>query len=383
MMLNKAAWAVGAFVVFAGVSLAQTTAISGHVIGEDGAPLKDALIKIVRTDVKGNYKVKTGKKGDYYYGGLPTGLYNITCEVDGKDVDHVNGQRLGMVDASHPISIDFDLQKLKRRRDALNKAVQSGQVTQEQQKEMSASERAAFDKANKEHASAMAKNKALNDAFNAGMVALTAKQFDQAIDSFKKAGELDASQHVVWGHLAESYVGLADTKTGPDKDAALNSAFESFQKAITLTPTNAGYHNNYALALARTKKFPEAEAELEKAAELDPPDAGKYYYNLGALLINSGQYDPAAEAFKKAIALTPNYAESHYQYAVCLSAKMTVTPDGKTVAPPDMKEELTKYLELAPSGPNAEAAKAMLATLDATVQTDYKNPNATAKKPKK
>ncbi len=383
MLLKKAAWAVGAFVVFAGVSLAQTGAISGHVTGEDGKPLKDALIKIVRTDIKGNYQVKTGKKGDYYYGGLWMGTYNITCEVDGKEVDRLKGVKLGMTDPGNPVSFNFDLQKVKQRRDELTKAAQSGQLTQEQQKQMSPEERAAFDKANKEHASAMAKNKALNDAFNAGMQALNAKQFDQAIDSFKKAGELDANQHVVWAHLAESCVGLADTKTGPDKDAALNSAFESFQKAIALAPTNAGYHNNYALALARTKKFPEAEAELQKAAEIDPPNAGKYYYNLGALLINSGQYDPAAEAFKKAIALTPNYAEAHYQYAVCLMAKMTVTPDGKPVAPPGTKEELSKYLELAPTGPSAEAAKALLATLDSTVQTEYKNPNAPTKKTKK
>ena len=382
MMLNKGAWAVGALVVFAGVSLAQINAISGHVTGEDGKPLKDALIKIVRTDIKGNYQVKTGKKGDYYYGGLLPGVYNITCEVNGQEVDRVKGQKLGMGDLEHPVAIDFDLQKMKQRKEALAKAAASGQLTQEQQKQMSPEERAAFDKANKERAGAIAKNKALNDAFNAGMQALNAKQFDQAVDSFKKASDLDPSQNVVWARLAKSSVGLADTKTGPDRDAALNSALESYQKAIALAPTNSGYHNNYALALARAKKSPEAEAELQKAAELDPPNAGKYYYNLGALLTNSGQYDPAAEAFKKAIALTPNYAEAHYQYAMCLAAQMTVTPDGKTVAPPGMREELSKYLELMPTGPNAEAAKALLASLDSSVETDYKNPNAPAKKKK-
>ena len=44
-----------------------------QVVGEDGQPLKDALIKIERKDIKGNYKVKTKKKGDYLHAGLPLG----------------------------------------------------------------------------------------------------------------------------------------------------------------------------------------------------------------------------------------------------------------------------------------------------------------------
>ena len=43
------------------------------------------------------------------------------------------------------------------------------------------------------------------------------------------------------------------------------------------------------------------QAELKKAADLDPANGGKYYYNLGAILVNSGQNDAAGEAFKKAI----------------------------------------------------------------------------------
>ena len=42
---------------------AQTTsAFEGDVKGEDGAPLKGALVKIDREDIKGHYQVKTDKK---------------------------------------------------------------------------------------------------------------------------------------------------------------------------------------------------------------------------------------------------------------------------------------------------------------------------------
>ena len=41
------------------------------------------------------------------------------------------------------------------------------------------------------------------------------------------------------------------------------------------------------------------QAELKKAAELDPPNAGKYYYNLGAMLVNAGQTEPPAKPSRR------------------------------------------------------------------------------------
>jgi tetratricopeptide (TPR) repeat protein len=380
MLLKRLVWAVSGFVLFAGLSLAQTTAISGEVKGEDGKPLKDALIKIERKDIKGNYKVKTNKKGEYYYGGLQLGTYDVTLEVDGKDVDRVQGIRTTLGD---PRAVNFDLQALKKRQEALAKAAETGQLTDEQARGMSAEQRAALEKATKERQKAMEKNKALNDAFNAGMQALQAKQFDVAVESFSKAGELDPNQHVVWAHLGDSYIGLAQSKTGADRDTAMNQGLEAWTKAIALAPNDAGYHNNYALALARANKFPEAEAELQKAATLDPPNAGKYYYNLGALLVNSGKNEPAADAFKKAIEADPNYAEAHYQYGLALMAKAETTADGKIVPPPGTKEEFEAYLKIAPNGPNAAASQAMIQTIESQIQTTYTNPNAPPSAPAK
>ena len=106
-----------------------------------------------------------------------------------------------------------------------------------------------------------------------------------------KAAEMDPKQHVVWAQLADAYLGQAKTKTGAEQTALMDKGFEAYGKAIELKPDDAGYHNNYALALARGKKFPEAQAELTKAAQIDPTNAGRYYFNLGALLVNNQQLD--------------------------------------------------------------------------------------------
>ena len=180
----------------------------------------------------------------------------------------------------------------------------------------------------------------------------------------------------MWAQLAEAQMNDADTKKGADADAEMQKALDAYGKAIELKPDDAGYHNNFALSLAKAKKFPEAQAELTKAATLDPPNAGRYYYNLGALLVNSGQNDPAGEAFKKAIETDPNYADAQYQYGVFLLSKATIAADGKVTPVAGTADAFQKYLQLKPDGSFADSAKAMLATLGATVDTSYKNPKA-------
>ena len=187
---------------------------------------------------------------------------------------------------------------------------------------------------------------------------------------------MDPAQNVVWANLAEAEIGLAATKTGTDQQAAMDKGLAAYQKAIELKPDDPSFHNNYALALVKNKKLPEAQAELTKAAQLDPTNAGKYYYNMGAVLVNSGQMDGAGEAFKKAIAANPNYAPAQYQYGVFLVSKATTTADGKVVPPEGTVEAFQKYLELDPTGPYAESAKGMLQTLTGSVATTYQNPNA-------
>jgi tetratricopeptide (TPR) repeat protein len=366
--------------LFSTGALAQTGAIAGKVKGEDGQPLKDAMIKIERMDIKGNYKVKTNKKGEFFHAGLPLGQYTVMLEVNGKVVDQMRGVRTTLGD---PAQVDFDLAAQKAKSAALEAAAASGTLTQEQAREMTPEQRAAMEKQLKERQAAMAKNKALNDAFNAGMAAIQGKQFDAAVEQFTKAAELDPKQHVVFANMAEAYMGLAGTKTGADQEAAQAKGLEAYGKAIELNPTDAGYHNNFGLALARAKKFAEAQAELEKAAQLQPASAGMYFYNLGAVLVNIGQLDPAGEAFKRAIEADPAHADAQYQYGVFLISKATTTADGKVVPPPGTREAFQKYLELKPTGAFADSAKGMLTTLEASVQTEYQNPDAKKKGGKK
>jgi tetratricopeptide (TPR) repeat protein len=337
------------------------------------------MIKFVRQDIRGNYKVATDKHGHYVYTGLPLGLYRVSVEIDGKERDFVDKVKNSF--GGDPKVVDFDLHARAQASAALNKAAETGQLSKEQERGLTSEQKAAIENQMKERQKLASKNKALNEAFNAGRTALAAKQYDEAVTQLNKAAEMDAGQGAIWSNMAEAYIALGDSKTdATEKQANYEKGFDAYQKALAITPDDGALHNNYGLALVKVKKIDEAQAELQKAATLDPGQAAKYFYNMGAVLTNINQPDAAGAAFKKAIDTDPTYAEAQYQYAIYLSAKMTPPgPDGKVIAPPGMQEALNKYLELAPNGPNADSAKGLLALLSTNVQTTYQNPNAAKK----
>lgn len=389
MKLRTGATAMAAIVVLAATSFAQITTLQGDVVGTDGKPVVGAIIKIHRTDVKWDAITKTDKHGHYIHTGVPLGgLFDVTLTVDGKDVDKVNGVRVSLGD--HPPT-NFDLRKQANANNAetqalIQKAMETGTISDDLKRQMSPEQSKALEKQMAEQAGRIKKQKELNSSFNDGITALQAKQFDAAVTALLKAKEVDPTQPAVYANLGDAYTGLAKGKTGADFDDAMNKAIEAYGKALELKPDEAGTHNNYALALAQDKKYPEAEAELKKAAELDPTTAFQRYYNLGALLSNNGQSEPAAKAFKEAIDAAPDNpknANAYYQYGLSMAAQATVDKDGKFVAPAGTVEAFQKYLQLAPDGPNAQSAKDMIAQLGGSVETSFKNPNAPPPKKKK
>src|SRR5258705_3839306 len=140
--------------LFSVLGWAQTAAFEGTVKGPDGKPQQGAVIKIERQDVKGNYSVKTDKKGHYFYGGLPLGAYKVTVAVDGQDRD----SKPGRPKAGETADVSFELAPAGAARVA--EVDESGRA-------LTADQKAALQKGNKEQAAALAKNKAPTDAFHA------------------------------------------------------------------------------------------------------------------------------------------------------------------------------------------------------------------------
>jgi tetratricopeptide (TPR) repeat protein len=370
----------GAVLLCASALLAQVTTLEGNVKDENGQPLKGAVIKLERTDIKGHYQVKSDKKGHWFYTGLPLGTYNISCEVGGQVVDQVSGVKSKYGDST---VVDFDAGRMKKQQAAAQQAAETGQLTDDQARGMSKEQKAEYEKKLKERSEAMKKNKALNDEFNAGKAAMEAKDYATAEQHFLKAGELDPSQIAVWSSLGDTEYALAKTQPATQNKATYDKAAEAYKKALALKPDDAALYNQLGNVYGAAGKVPEATEALTKAAQLDPAMAAKAYYNLGANLVNTGKTDQAADFFKKAIDADPNYADAHYQYGIALMAKAQVDASGKITPPEGTAEQFQKYLELKPDGPFAQSSKDMLTQLGAKVNTVYKAPGADKGKKKK
>src|SRR5215831_2927161 len=211
MKLRNLAVAAAGTAFLAVSAFAQITTIEGIVKGPDGKPVEKAEIQLVRTDIKGNYKTKTDKKGHYLYMGLPMGKYDISVVVDGKVADTLKNVSTRPGD---PIPANFDLKNNEAEKQAMAKAIETGTLTKEQERSLSPEQKAAMEKQIKEQSDRMKKNKELNDAFNAGMEGMTSKNYAAAVEGFNKAATIDPTQQAIFAQLGEAHMKMAEGKTG-------------------------------------------------------------------------------------------------------------------------------------------------------------------------
>jgi tetratricopeptide (TPR) repeat protein len=365
----KKIWAISLFsmllVLGARPAAAQFGQMTGNVVGEDGQPAANIVISIDREDIRGHYEVKTDKNGRFFHAGLPLGKFTVSVMKDGKKVFSQGNVQTRL---SEPVNVPINLREERARTEAAAAGLQipeqqGGKLTDEQMK--------AIEAAAAERDEAIKKRQELMTKFGSAMEAMKAKDYDTAIATFQAAADVDPTQHVIFAQLGEAYSGkAAATRDKAQKTEFLTKSTENYKKAIELNAADASYHNNFALALVNLGQVQEAQAELMKAAEIDPTNAGQYYFNLGAVLVNTGHMPEAAEAFKKATEANPNNADGFYQLGVTLIGMATVDPKtGAMVPPPGTKEALEKSIALAPTGPNADGAKALLESISAAVTT--------------
>jgi tetratricopeptide (TPR) repeat protein len=339
---------------------AQTGGVTGKCVGPDGKVLAGYTVRLERQEVKWVSKVKTNKKGEYIYIGLAPGIYKFTLvDPSGKDVFNITNH----VTLGDPIEVNFDIAK----------------ETQEAQKEQMANPE--FQKKRAEEEKETKQFTGLKQLFDQGQLLYNQKQYTQAAAMFEQALPLakDKNAIVVMSRLADTYGKAAGADTTPDaRKQDQDKALDYYQKALVLVPSDASLHNNLGSLYADMGKVTEAQAEFQKAAELNPTGASGYYYNLGVILVNRGKMDDAAGVLKKSTDLDPNNANAWYWYGMALMGKADFKADGSVVPFPGTIEAFQHYLKLDPNGTWAAAAQASLDTLQGKVQTEYKKGKKTS-----
>jgi tetratricopeptide (TPR) repeat protein len=363
-------------------ALAQASGtVKGVAKDQQGNPIADAVVVWTNQDNGQKYTLKTNKKGEYFSLGVAPGNYTVTLY---KNADDAKANKELFHFGKFPVqlaenTLDFDLKK-----QAEDTAKGQG-LTPEQIKQMQEQK----EKAEKE------KNTVgkLNEKLSAANAAMQSGDFETAIAALNEANQTDPSRDLIWFKLGDANRLSVAKQTDPaEKQKRLQSAIDAYQKAIQIkqgadnskdpnaNKTLAAYYNNLAEAYAKSGKIDDAVKTYTLAAQADPTNATQYYFNTGAVCTNAGKVDDAIAAFDKVIASDPNKADAYYWKGVNMIGKATLQGD-KMVAPPGTAEAFQKYLELQPTGANADAAKQMLASIGASVETTYGTKKKPAKKP--
>jgi tetratricopeptide (TPR) repeat protein len=312
--LAQAALAGVVVLVFALPAAAQGM-ITGKVVDAKGEPVVDAKITIEQSDgVTRKFETKSDKKGEFIQIGLQSASFKVTAvSKDGKDTGVANTR----VSQRGPSAVRI--------------VIGAGA--------------AAGDPA------AAAKTAELRKTFDEGVALSRAGKYDESVESFNKAIAINPNCQDCFYNIGFAYA----QKKEYDK------AEENYKKALAVKPDYAEAYNGLANIYNAQRKFDQAAEASAQASKLSAAAPGALQggnadalFNEGVILWNGGKIADAKAKFQAAIAANPNHAESHYQLG------MSLVNEGKLK---EAGEEFNAYLKLAPEGPNAATAKALVAQL--------------------
>lgn len=313
--------------LLAASAFAQNRIIKGRVTNEKGEPVQNAQIFIQGTDVKREYTVKTDRKGEYFYMGIPFGVYRVVVRTQGFRPQYQANVRPSIAQESEvnfqltlgpDQKLDFEMSEQERER------LRQDIAKVEKQREVSADVKASFD---------------------GGLQLAQQGKFEEAIVEYRKALEKDPEQPYIHANLADALSRLNK----------IDESVAEYQKAIALKPDDAAMYTNLGVVLGKLGKTAESQEAFKKAASLNPGSAAQNFYNLGATMVNSGKTTDAVEAFKQAIAADPNFAEAYFQLGLCLSASQATIPDAV--------KALQKYIEIGQKPEQVSVAKDIINAL--------------------
>jgi tetratricopeptide (TPR) repeat protein len=355
--------------ILATTAAAQTTAVSGQVIGPDATPWAELTVTIQNRDTGQSFEVKTNKDGRYLKLALRRGLYEISFyDPNEKSVIYSVVCTLGG-DRENDISADFSKNPRPRQREAQRGAEEVDSNSIYEKAHIDAGLGAMF------HSSALREQLTAASASQKGPLQEQLKSdYQIAIREFQLSEQRDSSVSVntratILSHLAEAYL----------YNGQYADAINAYQKAIELRPEAAGYQNmaeaQARSALAQTdhrdmaEKLKDSEHSCEKAGVLDSSIAARCWENIGILLSNSGHMNDAIAPWQKTTELEPTNAQALFMLGKALLSEIQTQRQGNVatyVLAAGTTEAFQKCIAADPNGPYAPQAKAVLDEVTST-----------------
>ncbi len=134
------------------------------------------------------------------------------------------------------------------------------------------------------------------------------KRYEEAIEAYEKAIELDPKDAYAWVNKGFAL----------DELKRYEEAIEAYEKAIELDPKNDFSWVSKGISLWQLKRYEEAIEAYEKAIELNPKNDFPWV-NKGISLSELTRYEEAIEAYEKAIEINPKNAYAWINKGINLS----------------------------------------------------------------
>lgn len=111
--------------------------------------------------------------------------------------------------------------------------------------------------------------------------------------------------------LDRSAASLLERGVELEQAGRIDDAIATEEESAQLDPKLVRAHVNLIILYGRTGDFQRASEHFQAAVALDPKHIPDAYYNFGVLLMKRSELSEAAECFRKAIQLEPDYAGAH------------------------------------------------------------------------
>ncbi len=326
-------------------AFAQVGRIEGDVLKAGTTePIVGAEVQIIRTDIKGNYPVKSDKKGHFLHAGVPfVGTYTIIVSAEGCDPAF----NVGVRPDKEPLK--FELRPGDGRKLTLEdtKKASGGTTAAGAPAKISEADKK---KADEEYKKALAEKEeaekynaavaVINLKLKEGNDAMAKSDFTTAVSAFKEAVTANPTIHISQGNLAIALQKRAvKTFNEGNRDAAkqdfldsivaTNKALEGLDNAEKDTKQksdpaqNKANRRTYLVVRAESEAIlggkyfdgPQAEAavkDYDAISELtDDPAKKKDFPLKGArVLFDAGQTDAAIAAYQKILDSDPSNIEA-------------------------------------------------------------------------
>src|SRR5207244_2828507 len=129
------------------------------------------------------------------------------------------------------------------------------------------------------------------------------KGFDDALNHFNRAKEIDSNFALAWAGLADTYWAAADANIAPTE--AWLKAKTAAQRALELDDSLAEAHSALgAVNYVSEYQWADSEKEFQRAIQLKPNYAPAHW-QYGWLLIVTGRLDEAQQQMERAVELDP------------------------------------------------------------------------------